>query len=132
MKKDVASNVSTEKSSLQQLASYRSASAVWSCKELWGSGRGRLSQLAERLLNSAQRRFFPQNLQRFEQGWRVFAAAYGYADGLKHLSGFKSKLLGGGAQSLIQGVVFEIHLGKNGLCLLEGLLCHGSIAFLRN
>src|SRR5438309_68389 len=83
------------------------------------SGVRFLSQLSECFLNPPQRRLLSQNFQGFKQGRGILSAAYGYADGLKHLSGFKSKLLGGGAQSLIQGVVFEIHLGKNGLCLLE-------------
>src|SRR5438270_3999136 len=119
----------------------RSVSVVRSCKKLLGAELQWnnhvpscviLSQLFERILDSEQARFFSQNLQGLKQWRSILAAAYGYADRLEHLSGFEAKLLGSGAQSLIQGIVFEIHLGKNGLCLLEGLLCHGSIAFLRN
>ena len=65
------------------------------------------------LLNSLQRSFLSQNFQRFKQRRRILAAANSYADGLEHLSRLHSQLLSGGAQSLIQRIVFELDFGQN-------------------
>lgn len=56
-----------------------------------------LAQFAECFLKPVQRHLFSDNFQGLKQRWRILAAAYGDANGLKHLSGFESKLLGGGA-----------------------------------
>ena len=96
------------------------------------SGVSFLSQFSECFLDPPQRRLLPEHFQGFKQWRSILAAAYGYADGLKHLSGFESEFLGSGAQRLIQGIVSELHVGENGMCLLQGLLCHGGIPFLRN
>ena len=59
------------------------------------------------LFNSLKCGFPAQDFQRFKQRRGVLATANRYADGLKHLPGLHSQLLSGGAESLIQRIVFE-------------------------
>ena len=69
------------------------------------------------LLDSLERCFPPQHLQRLKQRRGILSPTDGHADGLKHLSRLYSESLSGGAQSLIQRIVFELgfrqHLARS-------------------
>src|SRR5581483_5455213 len=86
----------------------------------------------DRLVNPRQRLLPPEHFQGFEQGRRVLAAADGYADRLKHLSWLDAQLLGGGAERLVERVVFEFRVGQHIPRARENLYGHLGVAFLRN
>ena len=52
--------------------------------------------------------------------------------GLEHLSGFEPEFLRGGAEGLIQRVVFEFGLRQDFSCALQDFERHGGIALLRD
>jgi hypothetical protein len=51
----------------------------------------------DRLIDSCQRRFPPQNLERLKQRRGILAPADGYSNRLEHLPGFYAHLLRGRA-----------------------------------
>src|SRR5437762_8308141 len=124
--RDVASSVSTEKCS-EFVAAVRVIDRLACCRVakrlLDGRGHGRttaslgseprrrLSQLPQGLLNSAQCRLFPQNLQSFEQWRRILAAADGDANWLEHLSGFQTEFLSRCPEGLVQRIMLEFDVG---------------------
>jgi len=86
----------------------------------------------DRLLNACESSLPPQHFKRLEQRWRVFPAADCDADRLKHLSCFHSQFLRGGAQGLIQRVVFELDIRQHFAGSREDPRCHCRVSLLRD
>ena len=84
------------------------------------------------LADAGERGFSSQHLQRFKQRRGILSSADGYANRLKHLAGFHSQLLGGGAQSLIQWIMLELNLRQHFACACKNFLRHGCVSLLRD
>src|SRR5512138_3807677 len=68
------------------------------CPPIWACSLrllDRLLQLLDRLPDALQAGFLAQHFERFEERWRVLAAAHGDTDRLEHLSGLDTELFGG-------------------------------------
>ena len=64
-------------------------------------GQPALLQFLNRLIDSGQRSFPPENLECLKQRRGIFAAANGYPNRLEHLSRLEPDLLRGGAEGLV-------------------------------
>ena len=89
-------------------------------------------ELLNRLIDSLQRCFLPENLQRLKQRGCILASANSDTNRLKHLPCFYAHRLGGGAESLVQRIVFEFRLRQNFPSAGQDFERHGGIALLRD
>src|SRR5580658_4917910 len=91
-----------------------------------------LQQLLYSLVDARETDFASQDFESRKERRGVLAAAYGHANGLKHLAGLDAQFARRGPQSAIQGVMRELRPGERLTAALQCRQRHGRIALLRN
>jgi Tfp pilus assembly protein PilF len=89
-------------------------------------------QLLNRPIDSRQRSFPSQNLERLKQRRRILTPAYGHPNRLEHLSRLEPQFLRCRAQRLVQRVMFEFRLRQDFSRARQNFERHGGVALLRN